>query len=285
MHNYHDVYKRFPRNAYGSSTWNAWERFSANVSILPYLEQAALYEQFTMVPGIGWGTYYNGPMQQKLTAFLCPSALASVAGSQGWSGPGTNYAWCSGSSIYTAYGGGAGTQNGIMQIFEERSMSDITDGTANTLLVSEILSGDGNASVATYPYDIFYASSGNAPYDAVANKAFPTSAEIAAIGVACQSPAGERSNNGSLWAWYAHAQSLFNTSVTPNWSYPSCGGSCCPGGAHDWGYGVIPPRSLHPGGVNAALADGSVRFVTDSVDLLLFQRLGHRSDGEAIGDH
>ena len=50
--------------------------------------------------------------------------------------------------------------------------------------------------------------------------------------------------------------------VLLGWSYPSCGGACCPGGAHDWGWGVIPARSMHPGGVVVGLGDGSIRFVS-----------------------
>ncbi|MBN2292316.1 MAG: DUF1559 domain-containing protein, partial [Pirellulales bacterium] len=41
-------------------------------------------------------------------------------------------------------------------------------------------------------------------------------------------------------------------------------------------------RSYHPGGVNAALADGSVRFVVDDVALDLWQALGSINGGETI---
>jgi prepilin-type processing-associated H-X9-DG protein len=42
--------------------------------------------------------------------------------------------------------------------------------------------------------------------------------------------------------------------------------------------------SKHSGGVNVCLADGSVRFVRDSIDLLTWQRLGNARDGAALGD-
>ncbi|HRC87239.1 MAG TPA: DUF1559 domain-containing protein [Thermoanaerobaculia bacterium] len=41
---------------------------------------------------------------------------------------------------------------------------------------------------------------------------------------------------------------------------------------------------MHTGGVNAVLGDGSVRFIRNSVDLLTFQRLGHRSDNQPLGE-
>jgi len=41
-------------------------------------------------------------------------------------------------------------------------------------------------------------------------------------------------------------------------------------------------RSYHPGGVQVALADGSIRFITDNVDQTVFQALGTRRGREAV---
>jgi prepilin-type N-terminal cleavage/methylation domain-containing protein/prepilin-type processing-associated H-X9-DG protein len=41
-------------------------------------------------------------------------------------------------------------------------------------------------------------------------------------------------------------------------------------------------KSRHPGGSNFALADGSVHFISDSIDYRNYQRLGDRRDGEAV---
>ncbi|MCA9182622.1 MAG: DUF1559 domain-containing protein, partial [Planctomycetales bacterium] len=111
----------------------------------------------------------------------------------------------------------------------------------------------------------------------------PTQAELDTIGsTAKNSPVGFKSNNATMWAWYAAGHSTLTTAAPPNWQYPSAGGDCCPGGAHDWGLGIIPPRSLHPGGVNIALGDASVRFIPETVELLTFQRLGNRQDGNPV---
>ncbi len=280
MHNHHDAQQAFPNNAYSTNpSWSGWHRVSANYWLLPYVEQEPLYRQFNF--NGDFGTMVNGPMQVPLSVFKCPSA-PKYEGNLSWSGPGTNYGWCSGSSVYTAWGGGAVNQNGIMQNWERRTMGDVIDGTSNTIFASEMLSGDGIADQATYPFDIFYV--GNSLFEAVADKHFPTAAELNTIGNAAQSPIGERSNNGTLWGWYAHSQSMFNTAAPPNWQFPSTGGNCCPGGAHDWGWGIIPPRSFHTAGVNVGLGDGSVRFVRDSVDIVTFQRLGNRRDRQVIGD-
>jgi prepilin-type N-terminal cleavage/methylation domain-containing protein/prepilin-type processing-associated H-X9-DG protein len=44
-------------------------------------------------------------------------------------------------------------------------------------------------------------------------------------------------------------------------------------------------RSFHSGGVNASLADGSVRFVSDSVNLAVWRALATRAGGEVVGDY
>jgi prepilin-type processing-associated H-X9-DG protein len=41
--------------------------------------------------------------------------------------------------------------------------------------------------------------------------------------------------------------------------------------------------SYHTGGANFVLADGSVHFVRDSIDLVVYQGLGGRSDGYPVG--
>ena len=47
---------------------------------------------------------------------------------------------------------------------------------------------------------------------------------------------------------------------------------------------VVPPSSAHTGGVNVLLGDGSVRFVTDTIDLPTWRALGTRNGGEVLGD-
>jgi prepilin-type processing-associated H-X9-DG protein len=49
-------------------------------------------------------------------------------------------------------------------------------------------------------------------------------------------------------------------------------------------YGAVTSRSFHSGGVNAALMDGSVRFVTGGIDLIVWRSLGTRNGGETVGD-
>jgi prepilin-type N-terminal cleavage/methylation domain-containing protein len=284
MHNYHGAYQKFPVNASGTFG-QPWEKLSANYWLLPYIEQEAVFR--AMPTSGGWGNVDGAgrPGQTAIKTFYCPSNT-KYRGNIGWQGPGSNYAYCMGSSIYN-YSGSNYNQpsrfNGMIGLDIEMSMTDARDGTSNTILAAEIISGSGtNSGTATYPNDIFFSS--DAPFNAVVDKNFPTQAELNAIGTAANTPSGFRGSNGSHWVWYAGSQTGFNTAAPPNWQYPSTGGACCPGGAHDWWVGIIPARSWHTGGVNAVLGDGSVRFIRDSIDLVTWQRLGNRNDRQVLGD-
>jgi len=299
MHSFHDASNIFPYN-YQLIGLNAWEAASANYFILPYIEQGNLYNQFRIPTtahagqalgtapqgAVGdsamWSYSWNNPMNTIVRTFICPSALkAPTRSAISWGGPGCNYGWCTGSRVQVVWVGDA--FNGIIAYQNPRRMKDVTDGLSNTLLASEFLGGRGtNSGSATYPFDVFYA--GDGPFNSVKNKDFATMAELTAIGTAAKnlSGGGFRGNNGGNWAWYAAGHSTLSTAAPPNWQFPTAGGACCPGGAHDWGNGVIPARSLHPSGVNAVMGDGSVRFVGNNVDIAMWQSVGSRNDGGTI---
>ena len=291
QHNYHDVHKVFSRNYARQVGPNVWEALSGSYAIFPYIEETTLYNQAEAKPN-DWPWTYHTLMTTRLTSFLCPSSPAAplrvatgLTSSSGpaWGGAGSNYVWCTGSSVHTNWGGD--NFNGMIAYQNTRRMADTTDGLSKTILVSEVLSGSGQTGTnARYPYDFFYTSDGL--FTSIVDKNFPTPTEINNIGnTAKTSPSGYRANNGSIPSWYAAGHSSFNTAAPPNWQFPTAGGGCCPGGAHDWGWGVVPPRSMHPGGVNAGFGDGSVAFINNNVDLLTFQRLGNRKDGQPVTNY
>jgi prepilin-type processing-associated H-X9-DG protein len=43
-------------------------------------------------------------------------------------------------------------------------------------------------------------------------------------------------------------------------------------------------KSQHEGGAHFLLGDGSVRFISENIDYVTYQRLGDRRDGEPIGE-
>jgi prepilin-type processing-associated H-X9-DG protein len=233
-----------------------------------------------------WSWVYNNMLNTPLTVFRCPSsppAPTRGTNNSGWDGPGTSYAWCSGSSIETVWGG---TRfNGMIAYQVDRRIADVTDGVSNTILAAEVLSGSNasNATTGKYPFDVFYTD--DALFSAITNRDFPTQAQLDTIGTrARNNPSGLRSNNGTMWGWYSATNASFNTAAPPNWSWPNAGGNCCPGGAHDWGWGIMPARSMHTGGVNVLMGDGTVRFVQNSIALFTWQILGNGRDNNPVGD-
>ena len=155
--------------------------------------------------------------------------------------------------------------------------SDFTDGMSNTIMASELICGSG-ADTGDVPRNI---AIGVADVFSIAANRFATQAEVAAMGAALQGASAWRGNGGQQWGWYGHASNAINTTVPPNWQFPS-GGTGTPGQAFDGGWGVFPPRSRHPGMVTGMMTDGAVVSITNNVDLLTFQQLGHRSDGASV---
>ncbi len=72
----------------------------------------------------------------------------------------------------------------------------------------------------------------------------------------------------------------YNHYNTPNKN--SCGAT----GDNPSPYGgftfMTPPTSNHPGGVNLCFADGSVKFVKDSVNIQTWWALGTRNGAEVL---
>lgn len=98
---------------------------------------------------------------------------------------------------------------------------------------------------------------------------------------------------GGYWGGAPHGSFAFSSAETPNTTIPDRVYSCksttwpkspCENGNADGLPGRYNfARSYHPGGVIVGLCDGSVRFVSDSVDTLTFRYLGNRQDGNAVG--
>ncbi|MCA9086938.1 MAG: DUF1559 domain-containing protein, partial [Planctomycetaceae bacterium] len=81
---------------------------------------------------------------------------------------------------------------------------------------------------------------------------------------------------GMSWIWSHGHTGSFNTYVPPNWKDPD---------VHRNGIGWFAARSLHTGGAQALLSDGSARFISDNIDRSTWQALGTRGGGEVIGEY
>jgi hypothetical protein len=66
----------------------------------------------------------------------------------------------------------------------------------------------------------------------------------------------------------------FTSVMTPNSNLWDCGGNS--------NHMMMAARSVHPGGVQATLVDGSVRFFTESINLNTWRFLGGAKDGVSV---
>lgn len=280
LHNYHDTYQTFPRYSQipGANSSISMYSYSVHPKILPYIEQSALYERiktssrdFYVAAGADSAT-----QSAPVPAFVCPSDLPyPLAGRSGY----CNYPVSAGSNLGWNLSPSS-RHNGVFQPEAETDMAAILDGTSNTIMLAEQLTGDNDNTSYRRETDVVrgLSWSGNES----TQQGPITQAQIDAAGAACDaSPSNHSSVSGSRYSRGIFIYTVFNTVATPNWKYPSCFTSTSTG-AHGSSRGIYPARSRHTGGVNHALADASVRFLTDSTQLEIYHALGSRNGGEAV---
>lgn len=273
IHNYHDTYKLFPAGViaqflnaglyYPGTTTPGMppNALSWMPTLLPFFEQGALHDQ--LAPYMVTRKSQDFPsnlMNTVIPTLGCPSDpfVPKTTTAQGTGDPppdnndgfcGT-YLLCNGSQQVTQSDTGNSHQmNGMFFYRSKTNMASVTDGTSNTVMSSEI----------------------------------------------CLVPEPAGGNRDWRGRYYRadHLSSLFTTFLPPNTSssdlcrtcqgspaspyYAPCTGSTSPQ--------AIYARSRHPGGVQAGLADGSVRFVSETINTQTWQALGTRDGRESVGDY
>ncbi len=286
-HNYHDVYKKMPRygfisflyptNRYINERWRIWQGYSVHTMLLPYMENATLYDQINFNRWDGW--YRQSPVvwNHKVPTFTCPaSSPAPTTLRNIWSGgPGSNYAVSAGPTL--AWVNGIQQGPGAFSPHTETKLADFKDGTANTILAGEVRTGNGDWRVYLPGEAVRHALySGPRPWR------YPNlpQGRIEAWGQQCHARRwDEMSSNGWGWLGSNYTQTVFNTVAPPNWIYPTCIATNPPGYSSDRD-GIYPSRSEHGQGAMHAFADGSVHFLTDSIQFNTYQFLGTKAGQE-----
>jgi prepilin-type processing-associated H-X9-DG protein len=98
--------------------------------------------------------------------------------------------------------------------------------------------------------------------------------------IAFDTIAGDRIKDWG-WLWFGgEADAFLSTRAPINFKFPAVGGTQIDFDARINAFG-----SGHPGGAQFALADGSVRFISQTISMVTFQALGTRSGGEVIGEY
>jgi len=273
LHNYHSAFTAFPPAAgsrYGGNYCPPQGNFPHDegppwtVLILPYVEEAARFEDFDLN-----GTYtarswhyppinlqYHSEALKQFTPnalFHCPTDTNSTSKE-----PNSNYLACSGGGHESEACGTAPCDasrvffdNGIFYVNSRHRVGHVMDGTSNTFLGGETrwfpLSAAALAKVP--PYDTDNAWSWASSWESGTPLCWPVLPPAAAAVDPINHP-------------------LFDFNPAESLSY------------------TTPHRvfgSFHPGGCHMMMADGSVHYFSDSVDLALYRDLAARDDSSPVG--
>jgi prepilin-type processing-associated H-X9-DG protein len=262
-------------SAFGGGWQFPYTLLSPHVMILPFIEQVTLHDFVSRTKTTNQHHDAAAFGLVRVEGFLCPSSHQTF---RSGTLPGNHYAWSAGSNPTMAgYQTGYSeanvlqTTNGMVVAVKGTRIGEVLDGLTKTILAAEFLSGAGGDQ---YPFDVFNVSAFTA-----SDLNFMTQAELMSAGSSM--PTASNAQNGLRWSRGLPMQTILNTAAPPNWSLPTVGVGLG-GWLNSFTRQIVPPRSMHSGGVNAVMADGAVVFIPNEVDVLLFQRLGHRSDGSAV---
>ncbi len=260
LHNYHDTYRIFPArqagsgaNAGSASVGSFRGRLSAFVALAPFYEQGNIYEQITNdVPQ--QAPWNDMPYWRESPEMLrCPSDAEGGPPAGADRGK-TNYAFCSGDDTANPENGTypdnliSRSSRGIFGVYRGSKMGDIMDGTSNTIAMAERFRPTGSASLGMI-------STTGAANPLTCRAQYDGSTRTLNGAYTADTAPGFRWGDGA--SYFA----AVNTILPPNQA------SCFSGGRMDhWGPGYFTASSRHSGGVQVLMADGSVQFVSESID-------------------
>jgi hypothetical protein len=135
LHNYHDIYGEFPPAAIGPQHVPRERQFSWLVAMLPYLEQAALYDLLRL--DLPWDDPHNAELLRGVAfaTLRCPSSPGPLVEEDGFAR--TSYVAVTGAD----WTHGPGEARGIIGLDRGLSLKEITDGASNTIMVAEVTDG------------------------------------------------------------------------------------------------------------------------------------------------
>ena len=245
LHSYHDVYQAFPINTtFNHDVYETGQTRSWMQGVLPCIEQAQLSQRIKV-----GGTIIDNRLVAEIVipGFLCPSdtndgTMDNRAGAPAnWKLGLTNYKSCAGCNW--AWGG-------FSVAWPRGRFANDTDGLS-----------DGNGLICE-------------------GRSGPRLTRIADVtdGTSFTLAIGEAVPRWSKWTWWYYHNGVTATCAIPlNYRQPNLTPE------KNWGnwrtnYGFA---SRHPGGGNFCFADGSVRFIGDTVDLNVYRAAATINGGEA----
>jgi len=280
LHNYESTFGVFPP---GDCSVNRGTgdipQASTHAFILPFLEGRNSYSTFDFNFQVNANAANSQARVQLIPSYHCRSDPAgskvnTVAGSI--IAANANYMQCLGSTAVQRPLPPL-TPNQYHGIFYTQSatrFAHIADGTSSTAMFSEIRKGpNGSASTGVV------SAGDERDFRVATNYASTfTAAEELVPPAACEARAtaawlyrGLQYYRGLMVATY------YTHTLTPNARLRDCIMSSAI-------EGHAAARSYHPGGVNCALADGSVRFANNNIDANAWRAAGTTNNGESVGD-
>jgi prepilin-type N-terminal cleavage/methylation domain-containing protein/prepilin-type processing-associated H-X9-DG protein len=247
LHNYHDAYGKFPpgevstNGASGQGNW-AWSAL-----ILPYVEQSALFTLVnpilgTTMPSATSTTDPRTPgVLTSVPIMICPSDLGGPINAYLGNYAKSNYPITK--SIAAA---SYNDVTGVYNFFTQTHITDVTDGTSNTLLCSER---------AAPPFPGTFLSLG--------------AIWAGRIGTNCS---------------YSFDEGQINASI-PTALLNSAGACCISAGANDPHDFRGSASSFHTNGINTVFCDGSVKFIQQTIDPTIYNNLYYKDDGAVIAQY
>lgn len=258
LQNYHDSFGTMPPGTVWPSGVNSGPRTGGFViHTLPYFDQATVYNLINFnVSGILWYGNNTTATAAALPMLLCPSdGMATgfiVSASQRWSR--SNYlgifSGANSGDMFTAASDNDSTKRAVFGMNRGAQIRDIIDGTSNTLIVAEYLTGVTSTEARASAWSdqspgtqLFVAQSPNSTVSDVCYDINPAS-------------------------WCTNAPAL---------NLPAIGNTTIAAQ-------TATARSRHTGGVHGVMVDGSVRFFSDNINLPTWKALGTIRGSEVLGE-
>ena len=257
LHNFESAHGEFPVNR--GTVRNPGPRHPWTVRILPYIEQENLFRQIRL--DVAWFDLPNrDAIKTRVKTYECPSAFERQPAFTEVSVPtvgGTMTRIEGGRWDYGPFSGINGAFLGLPSTFDVRAVfdgggnryADITDGLSNTAMVSECANRQELWKRRT--------------------RVTNTVAENNPCG-----GGGAGCVNGGIWADWNKNMRIDGAAADGN---ASSGGQCAVNCTNQW-----EVYSMHTGGANCLFADGSVRFLGESLTYPVLAAMITRAGGEVV---
>jgi prepilin-type processing-associated H-X9-DG protein len=309
--NYESTFTMFPMANAQNYIANA-QGFSAQARLLPYIEQTNLQDALDFTKPAFTGPFnallpnplFVNAFATQVPVFLCPSDPADPL----YTETGTGYSYA-GINYMISYGSGTGVNydlrwktDGIIYENSNVRVSGITDGASNTVAMSETVRSIGADMTlpagTTPPWPYEYTLNGSTGVNSALQSTqglMPSGGawssytnatgmifnpDLSTVWPAMTGWRGASSTalrgRGACWAVAGACSTMTNGYTTPNSRIPDVV-------VHFTGF--FAPRSFHPGGANVVMVDGSVHFLSASINVATCRALHSRNGKEVIGEY